>query len=175
FECSLDDAPFAACTSPAAYSGLADGSHTFKVRGIDAVGNTDPTPASFTWVVDTTPPDTSITSNPSNPSKSSSASFDFSGSDPGGSGVDHFECKLDGAAFATCSSGINYSGLADGSHTFQVRAVDKAGNTDPSPASFTWLVDTKAPSSSASSPAYSKTTSITVAYTASDQSPSSGL
>ena len=41
-----------------------------------------------------------------------------------------------------------YSGLADGSHAFQVRATDAAGLTDPTPASHSWTVDTSAPNMS---------------------------
>jgi hypothetical protein len=140
FECKLDAGSFAACTSPQAYSSLSDGSHTFSVRAIDQAGNLDPTSASYTWTVDTTPPDTTITSNPPNPSNSGAASFGFSGSDPGGSGVASFECKLDAGSFGTCTSPKSYSGLALGPHTFQVRAKDAAGNLDPTPASYTWEV-----------------------------------
>jgi CSLREA domain-containing protein/uncharacterized repeat protein (TIGR01451 family) len=94
---------------------------------------------------DNTPPDTTITSMPSNPSNSSSASFSFSGSDSG-TGVASFECSLDGSSFTACTSAQSYSGLADGQHTFKVRAIDGAGNADQTPDSYTWVVDTTAPS-----------------------------
>jgi Ca2+-binding RTX toxin-like protein len=126
------------------YTSLADGSHTFQVRAIDGAGNVDPSPASFTWTIDTAPPDTMINSGPPNPSGSSSASFNFSGTD-GGTGVASFQCKLDGGSFAVCISPQSYSGLSNGSHTFQVRAIDGIGNADPTPASYTWTVDTVAP------------------------------
>ena len=51
-----------ACSSPKDITGLSDGSHTFQVRAVDAVGNRDPTPAIFTWTVDATAPDTTINS-----------------------------------------------------------------------------------------------------------------
>jgi hypothetical protein len=40
---------------------------------------------------------------------------------------------------------VTYAGLANDSHTFRVRAVDHSGTADPTPASFTWMVDTIAP------------------------------
>jgi hypothetical protein len=67
--------------------------------------------------------------------------FEFTGEDNlGGSGVDHFLCSLDGSPFTVCTSPKTYTGLASGSHTFRVAAVDVAGNVDPTPASFTWQV-----------------------------------
>jgi hypothetical protein len=96
---------------------------------------------------DTTAPDTTIKTSPLNPSNSSSASFSFTGSDdvtPPASLT--FECSLDSAPFTACTSPQTYTGLTDGSHTFQVRAKDAADNVDPTPPSYMWLVDTTAPS-----------------------------
>ena len=87
---------------------------------------------------DTTPPETTITSGPSATTDSPSASFSFTSSESGST----FACRLDTAAFAPCQSPATYSGLADGSHTFQVQATDAAGNLDASPAVRTWTVAT---------------------------------
>jgi hypothetical protein len=145
FECKLDGEVFESCVSPQNLSGLEDGSHTFQVRAVDAVGNSDATPATYTWTVDTVTPTTAIESGPPKPSESSAASFVFSGSDEEGSGVADVECRIDAEAFAPCVSPKGYSGLADGPHTFEARSVDKAGNVDATPASYTWTIDTTAP------------------------------
>jgi glucose/arabinose dehydrogenase/PKD repeat protein len=142
FECSLDGIT-TPCTSPKSYTGLTDGSHTFSVRAKDGAGNVDATPATRTWTVstapppqDTTPPETTIDSGPSGTVKQNNASFTFSSSEANST----FECKLDGGAFGACSSPKKYTGLANGSHTFSVRATDAARNTDATPASRTWTV-----------------------------------
>src|SRR5205807_9977468 len=137
----LDAGAFAACSCPKSYTGVADGSHTFQVKATDTAGNTG-VAASFTWTVDTVAPTASITASPTNPSNSSSPSFSFS-SEAGAS----FQCALDGAAFASCSSPKSYTRVADGSHTFQVKASDAAGNTGTAE-SYTWTVDTVAPPAS---------------------------
>src|SRR5207302_137555 len=99
FTCSLDGGAWTACSSPASYSGLAVGTHTFAVRAADSFGNTDASPASATWtVVDTTPPETTITDGPSGTTTTHSASLSFSASEPA-----TFECSLDGAAWSSCS------------------------------------------------------------------------
>jgi uncharacterized membrane protein len=83
-------------------------------------------------------PQTRFTSKPLNPSVTD-MSFGFSGSDSDGT-VTGFECNLDGAGFAACTSPQSYSGLGVGSHTFQVRAVDNTGAVDATPAQYTWSV-----------------------------------
>jgi Bacterial Ig-like domain len=142
FECSLDGSPFSACTSPKDYTNLSGGSHTFEVRAIDASGNTDATPASRTWTVntapppDTTPPETTIDSGPTGTVNSTSASFAFSSSESNST----FECSLDGSPFSACTSPESYTNLSYSSHTFEVRATDAAGNVDTTPASRTFSV-----------------------------------
>jgi hypothetical protein len=88
-----------------------------------------------------TSPETTITSGPSGSTSSTSASFGFT-SDTYGS---TFECSLDNAAFAACTSPRAYSGLATGAHTFAVRAISPGGTADPSPATRDWTVTAGAP------------------------------
>lgn len=141
FECRIDGGGFSACTSPKTYMGLSQGSHTFDVRAIDGAGNIDPTPASYSWVLDAIAPDTQILTNPPDPSNSADATFTFTATDML-SLVVTFECKLDAGSFTSCASPQNYMGLSDGSHTFSVRATDAAGNVDPTPATYTWTIST---------------------------------
>jgi large repetitive protein len=141
FECSLDSPSFAICSSPKSYPGLAEGSHTFRVRAKDLTGNVDQTPATYSWTVDVTSPETSIVSGPPNPANSLNATISISTNESGAG----LECKLDGGSFTICTSPVGYSGLTEGAHTVQARARDAAGNVDPSPAAYSWTVDVTAP------------------------------
>lgn len=62
FECSLDNAAYAACASPMTVT-VAAGNHNFKVRAVDAAGLRDQTPVSHSWLVDPTPPTITPTVN----------------------------------------------------------------------------------------------------------------
>ncbi|NTV64004.1 MAG: hypothetical protein HGA65_10780, partial [Oscillochloris sp.] len=163
FACSLDGAAFAACTSGVSYSDLADGSHSFAVQAIDGVGNGDATPASVSWMVDTTAPTVSFSEQPTSPINSGAASFAFSSSDAG-SGVASVACSLDGAAFAACTSPLSYSGLAKGAHTFQVQAIDQAGNLGS--ASASWTINAAATSTRFSTSANPAVTGQELTFTA---------
>jgi parallel beta-helix repeat protein len=132
------------CTSGKTYSGLADGSYTFRLRATDTANNVESPVTGKTFTVtngttDTTPPNTTIDSGPAEGSTDTdgSVTFTFSSSETGST----FECKLDSAAYASCTSPKSYSDLADGSHTFAVRATDSANNVDASAASRTFNVD----------------------------------
>jgi hypothetical protein len=137
FECSLDGAAFTPCTSPRDYTGLADGQHEFRARAKDAAGNVDQTPATFSWRIDTTAPQTTIGAGaPPATGTSTSATFNFTSSEQNST----FECSLDNAAFAPCSSPRAYSNLAVGAHSFRVRAADEAENVDETPAVHNWTI-----------------------------------
>jgi Ca2+-binding RTX toxin-like protein len=163
FECRLDDAAFAACSGPVRLSDLADGEHTFQVRGVDVAGNVDGTPAAHTWTVDTAPPNTGIGQAPSHFSPFTSASFTYQGDALGGTAITGFECRLDGADWEPCRD--TYSGLADGEHQLDVRAVDAAGNADDSPVVHTWTIDTSAPDTAIDSGPQAITNSRSAAFT----------
>ena len=133
FECNLDQGGFQPCSSPALYQGLGDGPHTFAVRPRDSVGNIG-APASYSWRIDATAPETTISSTPKS-GTATSATFAFSASEGG-----TFECRLYGTPFALCASPTSYSPLRPGDHRFEVRAVDAVGNADPTPALHAWKV-----------------------------------
>lgn len=68
--------------------------------------------------------------------KARAVNFTFTSSEAGTA----FRCKLDRRKAVPCSSPKSYPGLAYGSHTFKVRAVDAAGNADQTPATFRFSI-----------------------------------
>lgn len=85
---------------------------------------------------DNTPPETSLLSGPETGTLDTNATFAFSASETNAT----FLCRLDDADFAACSSPATYTALSPGEHSFQVQAVDAAGNIDPTPANFAWTI-----------------------------------
>ena len=173
-QCRLDAGAWGSCTTATTYlpSSLSDGSHTVRVRATDTAGNVS-VPAVHTWTVDATLPSLTITSSPSTPVASGSASFSFSSSDSG-CGPLTPTCRLDAGAFGSCSSPRNYSGLSDGSHTFRVRATDGAGNVREQ--THTWVIDTSPPIidilpiTSPAPTSYTATPTVAFTYTCNDGS-----
>ncbi len=152
FQCSLERSgepdSFSSCPSTgktypdAGHPGpLGDGEWTFKVAATDKAGNAG-VADEFKWTVDNTlvdetPPQTTLESKPPDPSDSSIATFTYSSNEPGST----FQCQLDNGGFNPCApSGISYADLANGPHSFQVRAIDPSDNVDPSPAGYSFTV-----------------------------------
>jgi len=164
FECSLDGAQWEACNASHDEADLAEQQHTLEVRAYDTWGTRDPEPASRTWTVDHTAPDTQIDSGPTGTVAQSSAVFTFSGI----GGAVSYECAVDGDidtdTFAACTSGATWSSLQDGAHRFRVRALDAAGNRDLSPAHREWTIDTLAPVTAIDSKPASPTNDATPSF-----------
>lgn len=75
-------------------------------------------------------PDTTIVSGPKGVTKDDRAQFSFSSNHPNST----FECSHNETPFSPCSTPQTYLNLADGSHSFRVRATDGDGSTDSAPA-----------------------------------------
>jgi hypothetical protein len=101
------------------------------------VYHTEPFGTVTVVVVDGTPPETTIDSGPANPTASQTAVFAFSANE-----ASTFECSLDGITYTSCTNPTTYNDLAKGTYTFYVRATDLSGNTDPTPASYSWEIGT---------------------------------
>lgn len=89
---------------------------------------------------DVTPPNTTITSGPSGSTNDPTPTFAFNTAEANST----FQCKLDAGSFGSCASPKTLAHLDDGNHTFSVRAVDRDGNPDPTPATRTINVGTAA-------------------------------
>lgn len=121
---------------------LSNGAQPVVVLAKDAAGNEVSKESSV--VLDLDPPDTVLDKKPGDPSNVASPVFEFSSTKPGRA----FECSLDGVAWSTCTSPhtvVLDAKEMDRTHTFDVRAVDEAGNRDPTPARHEWHVDFVAP------------------------------
>jgi hypothetical protein len=133
YECHFEGAGWAAC--PPAADGtwrpavaLAEGAHMLTVRAVDAQGNTDASPATASFIVDLSPPDTYVSGTWGDVSVAG-VSLTLSSNEP----VGHYECQVDQGAWQTCASPFGAT-LTAGAHTIGVRAIDLAGWPDAAPA-----------------------------------------
>jgi hypothetical protein len=133
FECRLDGGAFQPCTSPTTTTPLPDGPHSLTVRATDRVFNVEANPPTAAVTVDTVAPDTRFTKKAPKRFFKQKVKFKFASSEAG----THFQCKIDRRAWRGCGSTSKF-GVQRGKHTILVRAVDSAGNTDRSPARYTF-------------------------------------
>lgn len=140
------DGPAYACESPVLAGPFGLGSHQFSVVATDTAGNSDDSPATRTFTVYSfgPQPDTQIDSGPTGTIGDDDATFTFS-ANPAEAGVT-FQCRVDTAVeWSACTSPRQLTGLAEGAHTFRVRAVDSQGIADSSEATRSFTVDTTPP------------------------------
>lgn len=133
--CRLDLSSWTSCGSPATYTGLANGVHTFSATGVDLAGNFS-APVSHTWTMDSVAPTVTILSGPVGTVSSNTATFEFSGNESGLT----FKCSRNGKPFAICASPYTITNLPNGPKTFVVYAVDAAGSQS-SKETWTWTVN----------------------------------
>jgi hypothetical protein len=120
------------------------GPHTLSITATDAAGNTSEPSETITFTVDGTLPTVTI-AGPQGPTTATAARWDYTSSEAGV----QFGCRLDGGDFALCPSDGKagskaYADLAEGEHTFEVHALDGAGNLGPT-ARRTIIVDKTPP------------------------------
>ena len=114
---------------------VADGSTTtFYATATDVAGTSACSTTFATYHVDTSSPDTNITSTKL---KKGILTVTFESSEPDDA---TFLCAIDAGAFTSCTSPFTSAKQKKGKHTFYVKAVDRAGNEDFSPANFRFRI-----------------------------------
>lgn len=126
FWCRIDDGGWESCTSPFTKNGIADGAHTFQVRGDDEAGNNGGS-ASASFNVNNAPPEAGITHvNGLGVAAGvtrhvNSADVTWSLTKTRNDAL--LECSLDEGAWTECfTSGFTADDLSEGQHTLDVRA-----------------------------------------------------
>jgi hypothetical protein len=119
--------------SPIPVSALVEGANVIRVCAtIDGQTVEDTTEV----VLDSTAPETTILAGPDEAGTSGpNVVFELDADEPA-----RFRCALDDAPMTDCDDIAAFAGLTDGPHRLEVVAVDRAGNTDPTPVVRTWMV-----------------------------------
>jgi len=131
YETSLDSGPFGGIglATSRLFPALPDGPHAVDVLAFDVVGRQ--VTASVAFAVDGSAPTVSVTSPASGAwLGTGTVAVSWTGADPV-SGLDHYETRLDAAAFTAMGLATSQTLLAvtEGPHTFSVMAYDVAGNS----------------------------------------------
>ena len=128
FSCALDNGRAGTCTSPAAYTRLANGVHKFTVTAT-ANGQTDPTPATASWTVDaqapTAPTGLQATSSGNSVTLTWTASTD-------NVAVTGYDILRGGTVLGSVGAVTTFTDNTTNTgttYTYAVRAKDAAGNT----------------------------------------------
>jgi hypothetical protein len=151
YRCALDPATappqpsdYVDCSEVHTFNHLDEGPHNLYVYVVSVSGVADPTPAHHAWTIDLSAPETAITSGPAMVTSDNAATLEYHS--PNEPGLTTFRCRFNGGAWVQCDGGVfMVDGLNSGAYTFQVAAVDEGNIQDPTPATWSWTVDSKAP------------------------------
>jgi hypothetical protein len=168
-------------TTALALDGTADGPHTVRFEATDKAGNTS-SPISLTLTLDTQNPVVNVTSPAAGLATNQNVSIagniaDLQADlatltaavDSGSSG----NVSVDSSGNFTFATGLPLDGSADGPHTVEFTATDKAGNT--SVTDYTFTLDTIAPTITIASPASGQTVNHNLTITGQAVEAGSGL
>jgi hypothetical protein len=146
YACTLDGQPVTCTDGEYSATGLADGPHTFTAAATDpALAQTDTSPASVSWTVDTTPPAPFDLTSPAEGQAVNVPQLSWSAASDGGSGVTGYRVFVDGQQRGSpVGTTFTPQGLTDGVHTWFVRAVDAGDNVRDSQ-TRTFTLDAAAP------------------------------
>jgi hypothetical protein len=144
-----------------------DGVYHLKATARDLAGRSADAVVEVT--VDRTTPDTSLVTTPGDPSRDATPEFTFSSTEVGAT----FECSVNGGAWSTCATPHTTAPLTDGPRTFDVRAIDAAGNVDAAPSGWAWLLDTTPPTATMNDPGASLRQTVALTSVQSDPGASS--
>ncbi len=133
--CRLNSGSYAPCSSPVTLGPLTVGNYIFTVRAADSLGNVASRSVSF--YVDPRPLSITITGGPLGEIRERSPQFTWTTT-----GAFSVACRYDVGPFEYCPSVMDVQ-LADGPHTFEIRAASDVGNPVYATRSFT--VDTVVP------------------------------
>ncbi len=124
-ECRMDNQAYAACQSPAKFSDLSNGWHTFRARVTAANGKTGQG-LIYTFYSYYLPPAVEIvrTLPAQSPTSSRTLVAELRKNQNWGAGS-FVQCKLDGGAYKTCISPVTFSDLGRGDHTLLVRMAKR--------------------------------------------------
>jgi large repetitive protein len=126
FQCKIDSSVWQTCISPFT-TWYSDWTHTIFVRAIDSANNIDSTPASRTFIIDTTPPTSaSVTVNIDSPYGIDNPQISFTGSYD--IHFSHYEISVDWWSFSTQNSPYIPWSLVSWSHIVIVRSYDSVWN-----------------------------------------------
>jgi len=162
FECGLRHAWYP-CRSPWREE-RSDGPQTFEVRAV--LHGSASAPAVHEWTVDTTGPEVVVLQSPRGtaPSNDPDPIWDFRCE-----GSCTFTCALDMGEPEPCTPPVQFLGLGDGLHTFDLRASDELGNETWK--RWQWEVDVTPPTVTllAVPPASSTSADVTFEFACSDE------
>jgi len=138
FECKIDFQKWKICKNKISLF-LTDGQHIFKVKSRDNAGNIERKFIKYVWNIDSKSPIVKFDKKNNNLINKSFNRFYFFANESA-----LFKCKLDKNNWKKCKTGVKISNLADGNHSFFVKATDKSNN-DSKIAEFRFTVDKTAP------------------------------